>query len=71
MRLTYKGFVAEVYFSAHTDGFHGETTNSIDVIAFQVTDLPDVEPTFHEAVDGYLKMVREWEMSYREEGTFA
>lgn len=58
MQLQYKGFSANVRYSAATEGFYGEAIDAPAVIAFQSSELNDVELAFQEAVERYLKHIR-------------
>ena len=58
MQLQYKGFSANIRYSAATEGFYGEVIDALVVVAFQASDLDDIRPAFQEAVDQYLRHVR-------------
>jgi predicted HicB family RNase H-like nuclease len=57
MQLQYKGFSGTVRYSAATEGFYGEVTDTPAVISFQSSDLDAVESAFQEAVERYLRHV--------------
>jgi len=51
MKLHYKGFLAEVKYSAATDSFYGEVTNTKEVIVFVLDQLSDAETTFKAIIE--------------------
>ena len=58
MQLQYKGFSANVRYSAATEGFYGEVVDALAVISFQASALDDIAEAFQEAVEQYLHHAR-------------
>jgi predicted HicB family RNase H-like nuclease len=49
--MDYKGFIGIVEY----DSFHGEVINTKDVITFQVRSVQEIEKTFTESIEDYLR----------------
>jgi predicted HicB family RNase H-like nuclease len=52
--LQFKGYYAEVHFSAGDDVFYGKLLGISDLISFEGTSVSDLKQAFHEAVEDYL-----------------
>lgn len=52
--LKFKGYYAEVHFSAVDDVFFGNLMGISDLISFEGTSVSDLKKAFHEAVEDYL-----------------
>lgn len=55
--MKYKGYIGKVVYDHDVHIFHGDVIGLKDVIAFQGTTVDEVEKTFHDSVDVYLKFL--------------
>jgi predicted HicB family RNase H-like nuclease len=59
MTMKYKGYVAQVTFDSDAKIFHGEVMGLRDVITFQGTTVKELEKSFKDSVDDYIKWCKE------------
>ena len=52
--MTYKGYVAEVAYSAADEAFVGQVVNTSDLISFHGDTTPDLEQAMKDVVDSFL-----------------
>ncbi len=52
--LQFKGYYAEVHFSADDDVFYGKLLGISDLVSFEGSSVTDLKKAFHEAVEDYL-----------------
>jgi predicted HicB family RNase H-like nuclease len=52
--LQFKGYYAEVHFSAVDDVFYVKLLGISDLVSFEGTSVSDLKQSFHEAVEDYL-----------------
>lgn len=57
--MEYQGYIGKVEYDDEAGIFHGEITNTRDVITFQGTTASEVEKAFRESVNDYLAFCRE------------
>lgn len=57
--MKYKSYEALVQFDGDADIFHGEVTNTRDVITFQGTSVKELKKAFEESVEDYLAFCKE------------
>ena len=53
--MDYKGYIARVDFDDEAGTFHGEITNTRDVITFQGATVRELKKAFRDSVDDYLE----------------
>lgn len=53
--ISYKNYVAKIYFDFFDDIFVGEVINCEDIICFHASTLKEIEEHFHNQIDDYLK----------------
>ena len=56
--LEYKGYVGYAEFDDESDIFYGEVINTRDVITFQGTSVRELNKSFKDSVDDYLKFCK-------------
>ena len=52
--MEYKGYFGKVEFDDEADVFHGEVTNTRDVITFHANSFENLRREFQNSVDDYL-----------------
>jgi predicted HicB family RNase H-like nuclease len=52
--MEYKGYLGKVEFDDEAGVFHGEVSNTRDVITFQGKSVAELKQAFHDSVDDYL-----------------
>lgn len=57
--MEYKGYIGIVNFDSDAKIFHGDVINTRDVITFQGTSVKEIEKSFKESIDDYLKWCKE------------
>jgi predicted HicB family RNase H-like nuclease len=57
--MQYKGYIGRVEFDDEAGIFHGEVTNTRDVITFQGETVAELRQAFHDSVEDYLAFCRE------------
>lgn len=57
--MEYKGYIGEVEFDIEAEIFHGEVTNTRDVITFQSESAKELAKAFRDSVDDYLAFCKE------------
>ena len=57
--LQYKGYYAEIHFSAEDDVFYGKLISINDLINFEADSVKGLRKAFKEAVEDYLKTCKE------------
>lgn len=57
--LKYKGYRASVYYSEEDECFVGDVLGIRDTIAFDGSNVQELEAMFHESIDDYLAMCEE------------
>lgn len=58
--MEYKGYHADVRYSDEDKLFVGEVIGLNDTLAFHGTSVAELETMFHQSVDNYLEMCREF-----------
>ena len=58
--MTYKGYHADIKYSDEDKMFVGEVIGLSDVLAFHGSSVSELEEMFHQSVDNYLEMCREF-----------
>ncbi len=58
--MEYKGYHAAVRFSDEDDLFVGEVIGLNDTLAFHGASVQELTDMFHQSVDNYLEMCREF-----------
>ncbi len=56
--LEYKGYVGYAEFDDESDIFYGEVINTRDVITFQGTSVRELNKSFKDSIDDYLKFCK-------------
>lgn len=57
--LQYKGYYANIYFSAEDEVFFGQIIGINDLVNFEANSVKGLKKAFAEAVDDYLKICTE------------
>lgn len=57
--LQYKGYYADIHFSAEDDVFFGKIIGINDLVNFEADSVKGLRKTFKEAVEDYLKTCKE------------
>lgn len=57
--LQYKGYYANVQYSAEDDVFYGSVIGINDLVSFEGTSVKGLKQSFYEAVDDYLETCKE------------
>ena len=57
--MEYKNYVGKVTFDDEANIFHGEVTNTRDVITFQGKSVEEIRQAFRESIDSYLEWCAE------------
>ncbi|TAD92530.1 MAG: type II toxin-antitoxin system HicB family antitoxin, partial [Bacteroidetes bacterium] len=57
--LQFKGYYAEVHFSADDDVFYGKLLGISDLVSFEDATVSELKASFHEAVEDYLITCKE------------
>jgi len=57
--MEYKGYIGIVNFDSDAKIFHGDVINTRDVITFQGTSVKEIEKSFKESIDDYIKWCKE------------
>jgi predicted HicB family RNase H-like nuclease len=57
--LQYKGYYAEIHFSADADVFFGKLLGISDLVSFEGASVAELKKAFHEAVEDYLETCAE------------
>ncbi len=57
--LRYKGYLANIAFSAEDMCLHGKIEGISDLVTFEAVNAEDIEKEFHSAVDDYLTLCKE------------
>ena len=57
--LQYKGYYANVQYSAEDDVFYGSVIGINDLVSFEGTSVKGLKQSFYEAVDDYLDTCKE------------
>jgi predicted HicB family RNase H-like nuclease len=57
--MEYKGYIGIVNFDSDAKIFHGDVINTKDVITFQGTSVKEIEKSFKESIDDYIKWCKE------------
>lgn len=57
--LQYKGYYANVQYSAEDDVFYGSVIGINDLVSFEGTSVKGLKQSFFEAVDDYLETCKE------------
>lgn len=57
--MTYKGYKAEIIFDSDANTFYGEILNSAAVIHFRGNSIDELEKSFREGIDEYLRVCEE------------
>lgn len=57
--MQYKGYIATVEFDDEANIFHGEVTNTRDVITFEGVSVKELRKAFKDSVEDYLDFCRE------------
>ena len=57
--MQYKGYIGKVEFDDEAGIFHGEVTDTRDVITFQGKSVDELKKAFEESVDDYLAFCKE------------
>lgn len=57
--LQYKGYYAEIHFSAEDEVFFGKIIGINDLINFEADSVKDLKKSFREAVEDYLETCKE------------
>lgn len=57
--LEYKGYYAEVHFSAANDVFYGKILSINDLVSFEGNSVKELKEAFHEAAEEYLETCNE------------
>ena len=58
--MTYKGYHADIKYSDEDKLFVGEVIGLSDTLAFHGSSVSELEEMFHQSVDNYLEMCREF-----------
>lgn len=53
--MKYKGYVGQVSYDDEAKIFHGEVIGLKDIITFQGTTVKEIETSFKDSIDDYLK----------------
>jgi len=54
--IEYKGYQAEIKYSADDNCLYGNVINTKDTICFEIEDVKTIMKTFQEVIDDYLEM---------------
>ena len=57
--LKYKDYIGHVEFDEEAEIFHGEVSNTRDVITFQGTSVEEIKKEFVESIDCYIEFCEE------------
>jgi len=57
--LQYKGYYAEIHFSADDEIFFGKLLGISDLVSFEGASVAELKKAFHEAVEDYLETCTE------------
>lgn len=57
--LEYKGYYANIDFSAEDEVFHGKLIGINDLVTFEGDSVAELKNAFHEAVEDYLETCKE------------
>lgn len=57
--LEYKGYWADIHFSADDDLFFGKLIGIDDLVSFEGDSVKQLKEAFHEAVDDYLESCKD------------
>jgi predicted HicB family RNase H-like nuclease len=57
--MKYKGYIGRVSYDDEAKIFHGEVIGLKDVITFQGTTVKEIEASFKDSIDDYLKWCKE------------
>ncbi len=57
--LEYKGYYADIHFSANDEVFYGKLIGINDPISFEGDSVKDLKEAFYEAVDDYLETCKD------------
>lgn len=57
--LQYKGYYADVQFSADDEVFHGKLIGINDLVSFEGNSVEELKNAFHEAVEDYIETCQE------------
>ena len=57
--MEYKGYLGTVEYDARSKIFHGDITNTRDVITFQGKTVNEIERAFKDSIDDYIAWCRE------------
>jgi predicted HicB family RNase H-like nuclease len=57
--MQYKGYIAQVEFDDEANVFHGEVSNTRDVITFEGSSVKELRKSFKESIDDYLAFCKE------------
>ncbi len=52
--MEYKGYIGIVNYDSDARIFHGDVTNTKDIITFQGTSVQEIETSFKESIDDYI-----------------
>lgn len=56
--MKYKGYIGQVSYDDEAKIFHGEVIGLKDVITFQGTTVKEIEKSFKDSIDDYLKFCK-------------
>lgn len=56
--MKYKGYIGQVSYDDEAKIFHGEVIGLKDVITFQGTTVKEIEKSFRDSIDDYLKFCK-------------
>lgn len=57
--LEYKGYYADIHFSANNEVFYGKNLNINDLVSFEGDSVKELKEAFHKAVEDYLETCNE------------
>ncbi len=57
--MEYKGYIGIVEYDSEAKIFHGDITNTRDVITFQGKSVNEIESSFKESIDDYISWCTE------------
>lgn len=58
--MSYKGYHADIRYSAEDKVFFGEVIGLNDTVAFHGSSVSELEAAFHQSVDNYLETCKEF-----------
>ncbi len=67
--MKYKGYMGQVSYDDEAKIFHGEVLGLKDIITFQGTTVNEIEQSFKDSIDDYLKWCKE--LGQQPEKTFS